>query len=79
MLVEVAGWIGTFLVLLAYFLVSLGKLDAQGKIFQSMNLFGALGLGVNVFAHRAWPNFALNIVWGFIAVVALCKFYRAKK
>lgn len=61
------------LIVLAYFLVSTERLKPKANPYILMNLFGAIFIGVNVFVHRAWPTFALEIVWGLIAVVALIK------
>lgn len=72
-LIQTVGWVGSFLIVLAYFLVSYKKVDAGGKTYQAMNLFGALGVGVNVFHQQAWPAVALQVVWGIIAVLALMK------
>ncbi len=38
-----------------------------------MNLFGALGVGVNVFIQQAWPALTLQVVWGIIAIFSLIK------
>ena len=38
-----------------------------------MNLFGAFGVGVNVFHQQAWPAVALQVVWGIIAIISLIK------
>ena len=38
-----------------------------------MNLFGAVGVGVNVFYQQAWPALALQIIWGIIAISILIK------
>ena len=73
---QVIGWIGTALILLAYALVSSKKVNGSNKMYQAMNLLGAVGVGVNVFYQHAWPAFALQIVWGLIAIVAL---FRARK
>ncbi|MEK7089888.1 MAG: hypothetical protein AAB920_03695 [Patescibacteria group bacterium] len=72
-LIQIAGWIGTCLVVLAYFLVSYKKMGADSKLYQMMNLLGALGVGVNVFYQKAWPSVALQIVWAIIAITALIK------
>ena len=68
---QIVGWIGTFLIVLAYFLVSYKKVDGSSKIYQAMNLLGAIGVGANVFHQQAWPAVALEVVWGIIAIVAL--------
>ena len=39
---QILGWIGTFLVVLAYFLVSTKKIEATSKTYQFLNLFGAI-------------------------------------
>lgn len=57
----------------AYFLVSHKKLKSHDISYQLMNLFGAIGLGVNVFYQRAWPALAFEILWIIIAVTALIK------
>lgn len=65
------GWIGTFLIVLAYFLVSTKKVDGQSKSYQTLNLLGAIAVGVNVLHQHAWPALALQIIWGIIAIVSL--------
>ncbi|HEX8931891.1 MAG TPA: hypothetical protein VF810_01925 [Patescibacteria group bacterium] len=73
MLIEIIGWIGTISILLAYFLVSIKKLNANSKEFQLLNLFGSLGIIVNTWYHKAIPSVVLNAVWLLIAIYALLK------
>lgn len=70
---QILGWGGTFLVVLAYFLVSNNKIKATSKVYQFINLFGAIGVGFNVFYQHAWPSFALQIIWAIIAIYSLLK------
>ncbi len=70
---QIVGWIGAFLVVLAYFLVSYKKVQGDSRIYQLMNLFGAIGVSINASYQEAWPSFAIQIVWGVIAIVALVK------
>ena len=70
---QTIGWVGTFLIVLAYFLVSTKKVDGGSKTYQILNLLGAIGVGVNVFHQQAWPALTLQIVWGIIAIVSLFK------
>ncbi len=78
-IIELVGWTGTFFVVLAYFLVSNKKIEPASKEYQLLNLFGALGISVNVWHHQAWPSFALQIVWGTIALVALVKIAKSSR
>ena len=63
MLVEAAGWGGATLILIAYVLLSLGRLDGRSRTFQWMNVVGAAGFVVNSGWHGAIPSAALNLVW----------------
>ena len=76
--VEVAGWSGAVLILLAYLLISLGRLSAQSAIYQWMNAVGAAGFLLNGWWHGALPSAALNVIWMMIGVLALWRIYRRK-
>jgi cell shape-determining protein MreD len=75
-LVEVAGWIGAVLILLAYLLVTMGRLTGKSAAFQWMNLVGAAGFTINGWWHRAIPSAALNVIWMLIAAVALGRIWK---
>ena len=72
-LVEIAGWGGAVLILLAYLLLSAGRLTGQSIVYQGMNVVGAAGFVINGWWHRAIPSTALNVVWMGIGAVALWK------
>jgi hypothetical protein len=69
--VEAVGWAGAVLILLAYLLLSAGRLSGQSRLYQGMNVVGAAGFVVNGWAHRALPSTALNVIWMLIGGVAL--------
>jgi len=73
MISNVIGWIGAGLLIGAYFLVSTKKLPPTSVTYQLMNLLGAFGVGVNVFAQAAYPSVALQSVWAGIAIYGLYK------
>lgn len=68
--VEVAGWAGAALILLAYLLLSAGKLTGQSLVYQGMNVIGAAGFVVNGWWHGALPSASLNVLWLLIGAVA---------
>ena len=68
--VEVAGWAGAALILLAYLLLSAGKLTGQSLVYQGMNVVGAAGFVVNGWWHGALPSASLNVLWLLIGAVA---------
>ncbi len=71
LLIDTAGWAGAAALLLAYGLVSYGRLNGRSIRFQLLNLFGAVGLLANGIWHGAWPSAALNAVWLVIGVTAI--------
>ena len=71
--VEIVGWAGALLILLAYLLISAGRLTGQSPLYQCMNIVGAAGFVINGWWHRAIPSTALNVVWMGIGAVALWK------
>ncbi len=73
LLMEIAGWTGTILIVSAYFLVSREYVTGKSRIYQTMNLLGAIGVGINVFHYEAWPTLALQVAWGIIAIVSLIR------
>ena len=68
--VEVAGWTGATLILLAYLLLSAGKLTGQSLVYQGMNVVGAAGFVINGWWHGAIPSASLNVLWLLIGAVA---------
>lgn len=76
--VEVAGWTGAALILLAYLLLSMGKLTGQSPLYQWMNVFGAAGFVINGWWHGALPSAVLNVLWLLIGGFALWRIGRRK-
>jgi hypothetical protein len=68
--VEVAGWAGAVLILLAYLFLSAGKLTGQSLVYQGMNVVGAAGFVINGWWHGALPSAVLNVLWLMIGAIA---------
>lgn len=69
-IVEVVGWAGAALILLAYLLLSAGKLTGQSLVYQGMNVVGAAGFVINGWWHGALPSASLNVLWLLIGAIA---------
>ncbi len=76
--IEVIGWSAAVLILAAYVLLSLGKLEARGYVYQWMNVFGAAGFIINSGYNGAIPSAVLNIVWAGIGLFTLTIVWRAR-
>jgi hypothetical protein len=72
-LIDVIGWIGTALLLLAFFLVSTRRTQGDTQLYQGLNILGSGMLIVNSFYYGAFPSVGVNVAWIAIAVFALLR------
>jgi hypothetical protein len=77
--VEVVGWAGAVLILLAYLLLSVGRLTGQSLTYQGMNVLGAAGFVINGWWHGALPSAVLNVLWLLIGAVASLRILGRRK
>ena len=77
--VEAAGWTGAALILLAYLLLSMGRVTGQSALYQGMNIVGAAGFIVNGWWHGALPSAVLNVIWMMIGAMALWRILAKRK
>lgn len=70
MIFDILGWIGMILVLLAYGLLSINKID-NGKTYQIINLVASILMAIGLFPKNAWFSFALQIAWGIVALISI--------
>lgn len=71
--IEVIGWICATIILVAYGLLSAGKLSGKSVAYQVMNAVGAAGFVLNSGYNGALPSAALNVIWVGIALAALLR------
>jgi hypothetical protein len=75
-LIEIVGWTGAGLILVAYLLLSSGRLTGQSRLYQWMNVVGAACFIVNSGWNGAIPSATLNMVWLLIGGVTLWRIAR---
>jgi hypothetical protein len=73
LIIEAIGWLAALLILVAYLLLSLGKLDGRSRLYQCMNVAGAIGMIINSGWNGALPSAALNAIWALIGLYALLR------
>ncbi|ABG58940.1 CBU_0592 family membrane protein [Cytophaga hutchinsonii] len=69
--VECAGWVGAILVLIAFFLISTNRVNANMPVFHWLNIFGAVGLIIHTLYNTAYPSAFVNVIWAGVAVYSL--------
>lgn len=62
-MIDLAGWVGSAMLISAYWQNSSGKLEAISVKYQLFNLIGSLLLVINTFHYGAYPSGVVNIIW----------------
>ena len=76
---EIAGWAGALLILLAYLLLSAGRVTGHSLLYQGMNVVGAGGFIVNGWWHGALPSATLNVLWLMIGLFASIRILKRRR
>lgn len=75
-----AGYLGVALVLLAFLLLQGHRLHGNGLIYQTMNIFGALGVLLSlVFGSFNLSAFLLEAAWIAIGVYGVVNNWRRRR
>ena len=69
--VNLLGWVGVVALLFAYWLVSTQKTTGDSRMYQGMNLLGAILVLVNSSYYGAYPSVGVNAAWIAIGVYTL--------
>ena len=77
-LFDVIGMSGTALVVGAFFMLQLGKAQANGLIYNLMNLFGAILLLVSLCYNFNLASFVIELFWIAASLIGLYKYHKAK-
>jgi len=75
---EIIGWIGSLVILLAYGLNSYQRIRSDSLTFSLLNLIGGLFLMIYTIYKDAFANTFVNLVWVIIALIALGRFFQQK-
>lgn len=78
LLIEIIGWLAAAIILASYILLSLGRLEARGYVYQWMNVVGAGGFVLNSGYNGAMPSAGLNVVWALMGLFTLWSVWRAR-
>jgi hypothetical protein len=71
LLIDILGWTGSILYLLAYALVSLKKTEGDSFLYQGMNILAGILLVVYTLSLGAYATTGLNTVWVAIGLFTL--------
>ena len=78
-MIDIIGWVGSALVVLAYAMNMYNKLRSDSLTYYLLNITGSGCLIANTFYHHAIPSAVVNIIWVLIAFMAMLKRKPAKQ
>ena len=74
--IEIFGWYGTVVIVLAYVLVSFSVLQSNSIWYQILNGTGALGVVAVSFYKKTYQPGVLNIIWATVAIISIVNILR---
>jgi hypothetical protein len=77
--IEIIGWAAAAIILAAYILLSLGRLEGRSYLYQWMNVIGAGGFIINSGYNGAIPSAVLNVIWAAMGLFTLWSVWRARQ
>lgn len=71
LLIDILGWTGSILYLLAYALVSAKKVEGDSLLYQGINILAGVLLVIYTLSLGAYATTGLNAVWVAIGLITL--------
>jgi hypothetical protein len=72
-IVDIIGWAGSALVVVAYALNMFGRMAANSLTYYMLNIIGSACLIINTLYHNAVPSAVVNMIWVALAVWAMVR------
>lgn len=76
---NIVGMIGTIMVVGAYFLLQIDRIDAKGFAFNCCNLVGAILLLLSLLVHFNLASFVIELFWIAASIVGLVRVYQKRR
>lgn len=70
---EACGWYGMAALIVAYGLASFSVIEAEGFVYQILNLTGGIGLIVVAASKKVVQSVLLNVFWAAIGIIAIAR------
>ncbi len=79
LLINILGWTGSILYLLAYALISMKKTEGDSLAYQGMNIVAGILFVVYTLNLQAYATTGLNAVWVAVGVFTLGRKWLTRK
>ena len=75
--VETVGWIAAAMMISAYILLTMGRLNSKSSFYHWLNILSGAGFILNSGWNGAYPSAFINVVWVAIGLYGLLERTRA--
>jgi predicted membrane protein len=75
---DIIGMLGTGLVVLAYYLLQLERVDSRSLAYNLMNLFGAVFLLISLCFTFNLASFVIELFWIGASLIGLWKLFKGR-
>lgn len=72
---DIVGTSGVLLIVMSYFLLQVGKVEAAAPLYSWLNLVGAVMILVSLLYTFNFSSFVIEIFWILISLVGLIRAY----
>jgi len=76
---DIVGFVGTLMILGAFFLLQAGRMSGNGAAYQWLNLFGAAAILVTLLGKFNVAVFVLESAWVLVSAYGLWRGFREKR
>lgn len=73
------GFLGMICIVLAYFLLQIGKMTSDDLGYQIINLIGAILLIVSLCVHFNLGSFLIEVFWIFITIYGIFRILKSRR
>ena len=77
-LLDLVGIIGAVLLMIAYLLLQVEKLQSNGLAYSLLNAIGALLIVFSLFANFNLAAFLIEVFWVLISLIGIIKYLRPR-
>lgn len=79
LLTDLIGITGVFIIVVAYMLLQLERMNAKDLGFSLLNTFGALLIMTSLFYTWNLASFLMEFIWILISLYGILKYYKTKR
>ena len=75
---DILGTIGVVIIVVAYFMLQLGRLRSEQLLYSALNAAGALFILVSLYYTYNFPSVVVEFFWLLISLFGLAKYLRRR-